>query len=444
MPRIFAAVAACCFLAACGNQRMAEQITELNQVQQRASAQILLLNVLRARVKEPLAYSRLDVLRGSNDLSGGIAFNLPFGPNNGGGRAAAPFVSADVGTSNDLAPQDDQDFYRGILTPVTPETWALYQDQNWPPDILFHLFVEDIKLPEDDYHRLMGDVHAFCGANGGVEEVLQQCGLFRGIESRVSQLGADCAPIVHLLGGRRIYELSNDPGNRCALWQFEAFTHALLIMGFHITKEETDIAIGPVMANGTKIGTFDWPFKLKDGETKLKAVPGGIQFVQVLSSYAVKLANLPCPASANVAVAAQSELSAASNKLNARSAAAANAQCPANAAINIAITTRSPDGIVYYLGEVARAAMPIDARKPPLTVEVFTSSSGAQHPLINIVRDDFSDDAIVHVTFEGADYIVPRGGNDLTMQIFELLQQIFALYNKAPSAPATTAVTVVP
>lgn len=442
---MFAVLAACCLLAACGNQRMAAQITELNQVQQRATAQILMLNVLRARVKEPLAYSRLDVLRGSSDLSGGIALNLPFGPNNGGGRAAAPFVTADVGTSNDLTPQDDQDFYRGILTPITPETWALYQDQNWPPDILFHLFVEDIKLPEGDYQKLIYDVRAFCGTNSSVEEVSQQCELFRGIEDRISQLGARCAPIVHLQGGQEIYELSNDPGNRCELWQFEAFTHALLIMGFRISKEETDIAIGPVIANGTKIGTLDWPFKLKDGETKLKAVPGGFQIVQAISSYGVKLTNLPCPGAANVAVAAQSELAAASSKLSTAPRPTADERCPANAAINVAITTRSPDGIVYYLGEVARAAMPIDPRKQPLIVQVFTSSSGAQHPLIGIVKaDDSSGDAAARVTFEGADYIVPRGGTDLTMQIFELLQQIFALYNKAPSAPATTAVTVVP
>jgi hypothetical protein len=30
------------------------------------------------------------------------------------------------------------------------------------------------------------------------------------------------------------------------------------------------------------------------------------------------------------------------------------------------------------------------------------------------------------------------------MQAFELLEQVFALYNRASSAPSTTAVTVVP
>ena len=443
----FGAIVACLVLAACSGQ-MADQITELNQVQQKATAQILLLNVLRARVKEPLAYSRLDVLRGSSDMSGGVAVNIPFGPA-GGDRSGAPFFSAGTGTSTDLTPHDDQDFYRGILTPVTPDTWALYQDQNWPPDVLFHLFVEDIKLPENDYRQLMDDVRSFCTSNAGVAEVAQQCGMLHDSEAKIANEGSSCLPIVHLNGEARIYELSNDPGNRCDLWQFEAFTHALLIMGFRITKEEIDVPIGPIITNGLSIGTFDWPFKLHDADIRIQQVGSGYQVVQVKSSYGVRLANLPCPGSATVAVAAQSDLSATTKKLVQKAHVSptnqVNPQCDKSelGGLNISITTRSPDGMVYYLGEVARAMMPIDSSKEPMTLMVH-SGSGAEHPLLNIVTDDFSDDPVANVTFEGTGYIVPSGGNDLTMQVFELLQQIFALYNKAPAAPATTAVTVVP
>lgn len=439
-------VVACALLAGCGGQQV-EQITALNQVQQQATAQILLLNVLRARVKEPLAYSRLDVLRGSSDLSGGVAVNIPFGPA-GGDRGTSPFFSAGTGVSNDLTPHDDQDFYRGILTPVTPETWALYQDQNWPPDVLFHLFVEDIKIPEGDYRQLMDDVKNFCAANANVAEVGQQCGMLGDAQLAIRDAGPDCQPIVHLNAGNRIYELSNDPGNRCDLMQFEAFSHALLVMGFRITKDEVDVPLGPVMTNGLKIGTLDWPFKVQDSNVHIQQVPGGYQLVQVKTNYGVKLANLACPGSATVAVAAQSDILAQTRKLvqKAQGSAAnqANPQCNGEelGGLNIAITTRSPDGMVYYLGEVARALLPTDPGRQPLTVMVH-SSSGAEHPLMSIVAgDDY--DAVASVTFEDTLYSIPRGGKDLTMQVFELLQQIFALYNKAPAAPATTAVTVVP
>ena len=184
---------------------------------------------------------------------------------------------------------------------------------------------------------------------------------------------------------------------------------------------------------------MDWPFKLKDSDIKIVKVQGGFQVVEVKSSYLVHLVNLPCPGSANIALAAQSEVGAAVRS----GETAAAAQCKDGpGGLNIAITTRSPDGMIYYLGEVARALLPLDPGKTPMPVTV-RSGSGAEHPLMLIETGD-DDDAVASVDFEGETYSIRQGTGDLTLQTFELLQQIFALYNKAPSAPATTAVTVVP
>jgi len=59
------ALAASLFLSGCGTEvHVADELTTFNEAQQRGTSQLLLLNILRARDRQPLAYSHFDVLRG--------------------------------------------------------------------------------------------------------------------------------------------------------------------------------------------------------------------------------------------------------------------------------------------------------------------------------------------------------------------------------------------
>src|ERR1700749_4542798 len=165
-------------LAGCGTQGpIADELTTFNEAQQRGTAQLVLLNVLRARERQPLAYSHFDVLRGGVSGSSSAALGVPFGP---GVSSLAPntFATAlgvNPGISQDVKPQDDQDFYRGILTPLSSETWALYQDQNWNPDLRFHMFVEDIKLSREDYETVVRATADLCREHADVGSVAASC-----------------------------------------------------------------------------------------------------------------------------------------------------------------------------------------------------------------------------------------------------------------------------
>src|ERR1700759_5346100 len=150
---VFVALAAS-LLTGCGTQGpIADELTTFNEAQQKGTAQLVLLNVLRARERQPLAYSHFDVLRGGISASSSAAVGLPFGPgvSSLSANMFATALGVNPGISQDVKPQDDQDFYRGILTPLSAETWALYQDQDWNPDLLFHLFVAAIKLTKSDF-----------------------------------------------------------------------------------------------------------------------------------------------------------------------------------------------------------------------------------------------------------------------------------------------------
>ena len=215
------------------------------------------------------------------------------------------------------------------------------------------------------------------------------------------------------------YKFGNDPESECDLLQFEGFAQTLMILGFHIAGADTMAAVGPVLTPGDLKGS-DWPLRLNDPNIKIvevSASPPRYRFMQKSTSFSVHLTNLQ---QATVNVAGQSGQSGSGG-------------------LQIHITTRSPDGMIYYLGEVARTLMPTDAERSSRTVYIHTSSHTV--PLLTIEQAGGSDSA-VSVRYAGTSYSIPRLGHHATMEVFSLVQQVFALYNKASTTPTTAAVVV--
>lgn len=444
-------LAVCTALAGCSvaTQPTADELTEFNKAQQQGTQQLILLNVLRARDHQPMGYSHFDVLRGGVTATSSLGIQIPFGANASlldpnmvtGGVGVSP------GVSQDVKPQDDQNFYRGVLTPITQETWALYQDQNWPQDLLFHLFVEGIKLSPEDFASIETNSRRVCNEHRDIAEVASECAVLAQQNAAIGAL-PNCQPLQHLVNGKLTLEVWNDAGDRCHTLRFEAFTQSLIILGFHITQQKSARNIGPAL-DASAFRDAKWPSELKDANIELaKSNDGrGYQFQQVSKSYVVELDNLPCAARANVAVAATSQLNSqisamkSADEAKLRSGAAPTA-CDNKALLDIGITTHSPDGMLYYLGEVARAELPLHPGDPTQIV-CMRDDTGHCAPLVKLVAAS-DPDAAAQVDYHGVTYSVPRGDDHVTMQAFELVQQVFALYNQASLAPSTTAVTVVP
>lgn len=435
-------------LAGCGTQGpIADELTTFNEAQQKGTAQLILLNILRARERQPLAYSHFDVLRGGISGSSSTSLGVPFGPgvSNLSTNTVSAALGINPGISQDVKPQDDQDFYRGILTPLSPETWALYQDQDWNSDLLFHLFVEDIKLSRADYDTVFQSTAELCREHANVGDVAASCANLKQIRTEIDAV-TGCIPDTHLVNGQPLLQLMNDPGDRCRQMQYDALTHALTVLGFHIAQETTRSDVGPSMSAAAFKDT-QWPFALKGSNVEVTGSGGTYQFKTVSRAFAVSLGNIPCPQAANIAVAATSEIGsqirALANEDKAYVAAhGIPAGCEHKTGLQIGITTRSPDGMLYYMGEVARALLPPDSAQAPNAV-TLRGDDGKPRALLSLVPSDISEPA-VRVTYHGTTYSVPRGDDHLTMQAFELLEQVFALYNRASTAPSTTAVTVVP
>jgi hypothetical protein len=443
MPRISRfALLALTLLAGCStDSRVADELTTFNEAQQHGTAQLILLNILRARDRQPLAYSHFEVMRGGLSGSSSVGLGLPFGPGAGSVSTSslAAALGASPGLSQDVKPQDDQDFYRGILTPVSAETWALYQDQNWAPDLLFHMFVEYIKLSRSDFDAIFESTGELCRAHADIADVSAGCADLARKSAGIAAL-PNCAPDAYLAGGKPVLKLLNDPGDRCRQLQYDALTAAMTILGFHIAQVTTKTDLGPPMP-ASAFREPRWPFSIKDSNVEVARSGADYRFRSVSKTFAVSLSNLPCADAANIAVAATSEIGA-QIEASKDGVESATRSCQNARSFEIGITTRSPDGMLYYMGEVARAALPADPGREPQIV-TLRGDHGEPEALMVLERGE-ADDAAVRVTYRGETFSVPHRGEHITMQAFELLAQVFALYNRASTTPSTAAVTVVP
>lgn len=101
---------------------------------------------------------------------------------------------------------------------------------------------------------------------------------------------------------------------------------------------------------------------------------------------------------------------------------------------------RSPEAVLFFLGELARAEL--DGERPPQALD----SAGQQKIPLFVVRKSALPPAgaAISVEYEGAWYFIPEGPEGgRSMHVLSLLNQILSLHKSRQELPTTSAVTVV-
>src|SRR6185437_7814948 len=123
---------------------------DFNLQAEQVQEQTMLLNIVRASLRRPMQFTGLQSITGSASISGNGSLSFPFGPP---GHRPPKSLSPDVlglggtvsgGPSFIVPVLDTQEFYEGILNPISLQVFDYYLEQGFPPEFLFDLFVSKV------------------------------------------------------------------------------------------------------------------------------------------------------------------------------------------------------------------------------------------------------------------------------------------------------------
>jgi len=146
----------------CVSRQLAPTVVSYNLAVEHAQNEVLLLNAIRAEHHLPMYLTDISKITGSirRDITGTVA--LPFGHLLHAGRdsagidtgsavangTATPGATYSVNPTFDVNVLNTQDFMRGFLKPVDTQTFSYYWDQAYPPELLLHLFVLRVEVAD--------------------------------------------------------------------------------------------------------------------------------------------------------------------------------------------------------------------------------------------------------------------------------------------------------
>jgi hypothetical protein len=456
----------CLFLLAASGCASVDQFSSralsYNDQAETIKEQQFMVNIMRAAYREPLQFSDFTQVTGQAAISGAAAFSLPFSTfpaNLSKTFSAAPTATLSGNQSFTIDNLNTQEFYQGILAPIPMSIIDYYMQAEYPKALLLTLFVQRIELkPEpaggppiiydnsyvnNNYQRFEGVLQAAIdlGLTTETVNVMQPIGppMTAAQLSDLRYLTALGTTGVKL----KTYEFNSgastppDPTlNAAQIAQFNAqhvteyYRLVTLAQKAHFCFERAQRGQG---MTPSAINLANDALKAND------ALPAGMKLDDI---------NIPdsadCGAAANIAAATDNTDSDAQNagRMVEFTVQSANAATPGAHKFAIEISTRSVEGIMYYLGEWVRAEQHIDPTDtpPPPTVETGRGTDQL-FAISKTCRNDVPD---ITAAYDGADYClaVDPTGQDRSAQVMEIVSQLFALNNSAKDLPSSSLISV--
>jgi hypothetical protein len=152
--RLVAAAASIAVSGCVASDHFQERVSSYDRAAEKSRDEMILTNIIRASRSEPLSFVSVSGIHGSTTATGSVGLPaITIGPlqtaaehqfifGGGSGSGSPNAVSAIGSTTIDVSVQETKDFYRGLLTPVSPSTVAFFTSQGIPREILFYLFTD--------------------------------------------------------------------------------------------------------------------------------------------------------------------------------------------------------------------------------------------------------------------------------------------------------------
>ncbi|WP_417787482.1 hypothetical protein [Stutzerimonas xanthomarina] len=134
-------------LAGCtGTERLDSAMATINQDYSRLQDEALLLNIVRRSASLPAHFTTVTTIRGRSRFLAEANLTLPFGGEAPSDFSFNPHMSVEQRPGFDVSTQDNQEFYRGYVAPISTTSLAFMLRQDYPPELILSLFFESAHI----------------------------------------------------------------------------------------------------------------------------------------------------------------------------------------------------------------------------------------------------------------------------------------------------------
>jgi hypothetical protein len=422
-------------LTACSTHReLVGQAVGFNLTVERAQNEMLLLNVIRAKDRLPMYVTGISGLSGNiqttltaglggtytnakqKGTSGGTSTNLKSLTN-----AYTPTFGATVSENPtfSLSVLDTQEFIRGFLSPLGKDTLSYFWNQGWPPELLLYLLVQRVEIQKKG--EPLKVIRNYPDSQDPDLLAMQSFAVWIRWKFLRRKPQVEQQPVLEDIGPPLpVEEVSN-------------LKHLITM-----AKE------GLILQKVPSSNLFQLQRRQVDFRFKLEPPPG------TNTGNGISIA----PSAAKLSNQYDQEMIEESEKVAITGADSKT----------VTFVLRSPEGVLYYLGELVRTANRQDSPKVP-----YICIQGQYQPLFVAQPSDECPDSLVEVDSGGSKFSIPavslhptknqelsctgfEGSLRLkepdcesgrSMQALSLLTQIMSLQKSAKDIPSTALVRVI-
>jgi hypothetical protein len=419
---------------------------EYNEFVAEATNRQTVVNILRARSREPLHFTSFSKVLGTARVEGTAGLDLVSNGNGGeqlpqgGGFATSRRtlgatnwtpklgVKINSGTDFEIGINATDDFWKGITTPVAPATIVHLLRQDWPKDLINYLFIQRIEFAAritDPEGKIVATLplSRFRNAPDNEPTVDPFASLLRcrtldyslGEAAKSANEVPGAGEFAIALSERRAEEFNKTGRNEdCVALERtlrQDFANELERRGLNLLETEQPANVPNAANQGPFRGTPNFLAGSRElGPGGAAASPSGAGFTA--SGYFRDL----------VPEGYKTELL-------------------------IDVSFRSVEQLIYYLGEYVR----LSNKKPMVWGRCADASYGECIPLLVIkpAEEAVGVEPFITVEYKGKDYIVPSTGEDIrstgghSSQVIALLQTMLNLHRSSKDLPSTPLVRVI-
>jgi hypothetical protein len=433
---------------------------------------LLLLNTLRARDRLPTYYTRTTGDTATSTINPSLTLSIPFGPFAKSADIMSGGLTASEASQLALQNLDDQKYVRGTLTPIHGDVLGFYLQQGWPPEVLLMVTVSKISINKAALDALVASFTTMCAndpssryCNSSLPLGTQLPASGQYLSSRVT----DCAQADIKEGDEadKKFAFANYPTDGPELGCFQALMRLIIALGPEAKSVDTLKVLAASLPVSGRFSPADVA-ELDKQNLVLGNAAGKFVVCRRTQTSQFALSRLLTGTSTSFVSPASDTGGDDKTFLASARPSGAKADCSALVAadksrdtekagsepLRVEFTTRSFDGMVYYLGEILRA----EANSPAADTTVWTFNLNQRRfepwTLYEAVAGSWSGQGAVSVDYNGTSYVIPAAcansetcasadGKHLSLQVLAMLNQIWGLEKEEATQPLVPTVTVV-